>query len=591
MTFDEFMAEPKKAGGSISFEEFMAEPAGDPPSEFPNPASVADGSVETISGRPLSPDRTALQEAGDYGQALIAGANRLVPGLLGIPVDTVTNLRNLSSAIPGIAEQWVTGKTTERPIIDPATQFGGSASFQRGLTSASQAMGLGDPFALADPNDRTQQNLSMAGTVLASGMVNPAKVPQQIAAGSGRFGVPMAQARQAVANVAPVASNVRAMAVPAAGAVAGREIAPDNELAPLMGMVAAPAGVAGLKQAFAASPKEAFIKANKLGYKVPPSAINGSKTQDFLSGAAGNVPLRQKASVYNQKLTNDFAKQELNYPKDMHLSPEGLADIRRTAGSVYEKAKNAGTFSSDQKYLSELSAIADKGGVLAKEFPGMVKKPITDQVEIFNKPQVSAEALVEAVKQLRADSSAGFKSQDPGTLALARANGKIANALEGLMERGIEKTNPALLPELRAARQTIAKTYTVEKSLKGGDVDAVYLGRQLDKGKPMSGKLRDIAEFGQNFKQFAQVSPPQSTNFRPADMIAGMGGAAAFQNPKILAVMFARPATRAILLSGRYQKMLAKVPPDKLARLANLPKQITPAGLVEVLNEMESEVE
>ena len=532
-------------------------------SEFPDPSAPADGKVETISGKPLAPDRTLLQEAGDYGQALIAGANRLVPSLAGIPIDTATNIRNLGAAGYGYLKHKLTGSFDVPETVDPSDQFGGSASFQRGFQNVSSALGGGDPFAVPDPTDRTQQNLALAGTVLASGLVNPA---------SG--------AKQALGNVGK-------MALPAAGAVAAREIAPDNELAPAIGMIAAPASIAGLKAVLpATSPKEAFIKANKLGYKIPPSLAKESKTQDFLSGAAGNVPLKQKASIHNQKITNDLAKQEIGYPKELNLSPEGLADIRRTAGAVYEKAKNSGTFKADHEYAAELSAIANKNSALATEIPGMVKKDVVGLVEMFNKPQISSEAMVEAVKQLRADSSAGFRSQDPGVLAMAKANGKLANALEGLMERSIQKTNPKLVPELRAARQKIAKTYTIEKSLKGENVDAVALGRLLDRNKPLSGNLRDIAEFGQNFKGAAQVNPPQNTNFRPADLITGIGGATAFQDPKILATMFVRPATRAILLSGKYQKMLAKASPDKLAKITALSKQANPAALIQVLNEI-----
>ena len=175
-------------------------------SEFPDPSTPADGQVKTISGDPLSPDKSMLQQAGDYGQAAIAGANRLAPSLLGMAVDTGVNVRNLGAAGYGYLKNKLTGSTDTPEMIDPSTQFGGSASFQRGMTNVTQGAGGGDPFALQDPNDRTQQNIAMGGTILASGMINPAS------------------------GVKQVVGNVGKMGVPAAGAIAGREIA--NEVAP-----------------------------------------------------------------------------------------------------------------------------------------------------------------------------------------------------------------------------------------------------------------------------------------------------------------------------------------------------------------------
>lgn len=506
--------------------------------------------------------------AGDVGLATVAGANVLAPSLLGLPVDTMRNLVNLGIAGYGVARKELGELAGEEGYIPPEPlppMPGGSEWMQRKISGVMGA----DPFAAPDEADPIQQRAKMIGTILASGAISP------------------------TTGVKQTLKNVAGMTVPAGGAVAAQETFPDQPLAPMMGMMAAPSGIAALKKGKEViAPKidagKAFIKAHKLGYKVPPALAKPSKTQQFAEGAAGPVPTKQKASIYNQQVTNRLIKKDLDYPDDMPLSPEGLGAIRAQAGKVYEQAKQLGTIKTDSKFMKDVSKIANQSTALAKEFPGMVKPDVVKLAKTFGKDKISSEALVEAVKQLRADSAAGFRSSDPATLALAKANGKMANALESMMERAAKTTAPDLVPALKSARQKIAKTYTVEKALKGENVDAVALGRQLDKGKPLSGAIRDVAEFGQQFKGAAQVNVPQQTNFRPMDIAGGVGGAAVTGESKWLAAMAARPALRSLLLSKPYQAMLAKTPPAKINEIMKLPPEAQATALNAMLQEFQS---
>jgi len=243
----------------------------------------------------------------------------------------------------------------------------------------------------------------------------------------------------------------------------------------------------------------------------------------------------------------------------------------------------------DKVFRADLKKVAAAEAELAAEMPMLIKKDIAELVSGFNKRQYSSKALVSAIKQLRADSKVGFRSQDPDTLAMAKAKGKIANAMEGLIERNITTTQPKLLNEFKAARQRIAKTYTAEKALKGENIDAVALGRELEKGKPLSGAFKDVAEFGVNFKGAAQVSPPQQTNFRGMDIITGLVGATATQNPAWLLAMAARPATRSMILSKAYQNKLAKVYPTEIAAIKTLPAEAQVTAITKLLENIRSQ--
>ena len=225
---------------------------------------------------------------------------------------------------------------------------------------------------------------------------------------------------------------------------------------------------------------------------------------------------------------------------------------------------------------------------MAKDYPNLVKKDVVAEIKPYlGKKQVSAEGTVEAIKQLRADSSAGYNSPDPAISAMAKAKGKIANELEGLMLRSTQKTNPDLVPELRAARTRIAKTYQIQKALKGENVDAVVLGEALKRGKPMDGLMRDVAEFGLNFPKAAQAKVPQYTSFRPMDYVAGIGGA--MVDPVYATALFARPAIRFTIMSKPYQNMLARQAPARMAAIKKLPVEARGAAMVSLLDEIQSQ--
>jgi len=479
----------------------------------------------------------------DYGTAAVSGANVLAPALAGLPVDTARALANLGIAGYGVARKEIGEALGEEGYIPPELlppQPGGSEWMQEKMAAGTQAVGGGDPFAMPDPTDPTQQKLHMAGTILASGALAPS------------------------AGIKQTAANIAKMTIPAAGAIGMKEAFPEEPLAPLVGMMAAPAGAAALKAGKQAiMPKvdatKDFLKAHKLGYKIPPALAKPSKTQQVVEGAvAGSAVTRQKASIHNQQVTNNLIKKDIGYSKDMPLTPEGLQAIRSEAGKAYNRVKEIGTFKADNAYIKDISKIAKQGSAMAKDFPQAVRKDITKMVSAYSRKKMSAEGTVEAVKQLRAESNAGYGSKDPAIAGMAKAKGKVANALETLMERQAAQTHPNLVPALKAARQRIAKTYIIQKALKGENVDARVLGKELDKGKPLSGATKDVAEFGSRFKKAADPEPPQPTGFRVTDTILAGAGAAATQNPLYLALAGVRPAVRSLVLSKPYQKMLAR---------------------------------
>jgi len=498
--------------------------------------------------------------AADYGQALVSGANILAPSLAGLPVDTARALANLGIAGYGVARKEIGEALGEEGYIPPEPlppMPGGSEWMREKMTAGTQALGGGDPFALADPTDPTQQKLQMAGGIFGAGLMAPA------------------------AGVKQAAANIARMGVPAAGAVGMQAAFPEQPLAPMVGMMGAPAGLAAIKSKGVA-PTKAFLKAHKLGYKVPPALARPSLKQNIVEGFGGTTPVSQKASLANQKITNELVKKDLGYPKDVALSREGLASMRAEAGMAYENAKVIGAFKADTPYTKALGNIAKRGSAMARDFPQAVRKDISEMVQGYAKKKMSAEGTIDAVRQLRAESNAGYGSSDPAIAGMAKAKGKVANALETLMERQAAKTHPELVPDLRAARQKIAKTYTIEKALKGENVDAVALGRELKKGKPLSGGIKAAAEFGEVFPKAAKSDLPQYTTVRPMDYAMGIGGA--MVDPVYASLMAARPAARSLMLSKPYQGMLARQPGTGLMQI---PKEAQAGAMATMLEQLQ----
>jgi len=493
----------------------------------------------TLSPMEQRPQSTVL---GDIA-APAAGANRIIPQLLGLPVDVATNVVNLPLALygtaKGLVEHNLLGNKSYVPPKPLGPQFMGSEWMREHLGAALKKVVGSDPFEVQNPQSKLQQNLALGGNIAGYGLINPAKSGTEMLA------------------------NVLKMTPSAAGGVIGHQIAPNNPLATTLGMIGpglAKASLGGVKNIFPKTlPNKTAVNMVNAGYKLLPEDIKGTMTQDMIQSAGGTVPMKQLASVHNQQNTNNLIRQQFGLPEDIPLSTESLQAVRDSAGKSYEVAKQYGVFKPDFTFKSELNNIVKPSKAISTELPILVKKDIQDYVKNFDNPLISSEATIDAIKQLRADSNAGYASLDPATKELAKAKGRIADALEGLMERQTQKTNPQLSQNLKDARKTIAQTYTVQKALKqDGNVDAVALGRELTKGKPLSGNVKTVAQFGQKYNKVAQVNPPQVTNFRPMDFVmAVLGGQV---NPWLYGSLFARPAIRAALLSDAYQGRLAKMP-------------------------------
>lgn len=316
--------------------------------------------------------------------------------------------------------------------------------------------------------------------------------------------------------------------------------------------------------------QQAASSAREAGYVIPPTQANPTLANRVIEGLSGKITTAQNASARNQPITNELAKKAIGADD---LSPEGIQAVRNAANSAYDELAQVGAFQADDVYREALKKAAG-----SKALPGIVNKEVDDLVDALStQGQLDAQQTIESIKRLRFEGSANKSAQDPTKRALGSAQMKISNALEDLIDRNL-KGSPELLKNYRTARQTLAKTYDVEKALNSssGNIDAAKLARQLQKGRPLTGELRQVAEFAQQFPKAAQSvermgSLPQVS---PLDFGAMGALSAATSNPLMMAGIAARPAARGLALSPLIQNRLSQQPArtNTLAELLNSPE-------------------
>jgi hypothetical protein len=316
---------------------------------------------------------------------------------------------------------------------------------------------------------------------------------------------------------------------------------------------------------------QAIQNARQAGYVIPPTQAKPTLGNRLLEGFSGKLTTAQNASARNQAVTNAKAATAIGLPADTKLTPDVLKTVRDQAGQAYDALGQVGSITPGTTYDKALDSIAAPFIKAQSSFPGAKTSPVVDLVGSLRTPSFDAAAAIEKIKQLRTASDDAFRT---GNTDIARASKSAAKALEDAIEGHLQQSgNTQLLNQFRDARQLIAKTYSVEKALNPatGTVDAKALASQLKRGKPLSGELKESAEFAARFPKAAQPiegmgSLPQTS---PLDWALGAGMSASTANPLLLASVMARPAARSLTLSPLVQNRLVSSGQNPLMMLAN----------------------
>lgn len=330
-------------------------------------------------------------------------------------------------------------------------------------------------------------------------------------------------------------------------------------------VVAKGAGMAGnaLGKAFGKAEQtpemvNAISKARDAGYVIPPTQANASLGNRLVEGFSGKITTAQNASAKNSQVTNSLAAKALGLPANTKITPEILTDIRVAASNASGEIAKTGTITPTKAYNDALDKLAETHLTAAKGFPNAKESPVISLVDSLRTPSFEAGSALAKIRELRSAADDAFRKGDTD---IARASKGAAKALEDAVETHLQDIgDPALLNKFRDARTLIAKTYTVEKALNSttGTVDARKLGAMVNKGKPLTGELRQAGEFANRFPKANQTiegmgSLPQTS---PLDWAAAGGISMASGNVLPMLGAGARPLARKLALSDIVQNRL-----------------------------------
>jgi hypothetical protein len=336
--------------------------------------------------------------------------------------------------------------------------------------------------------------------------------------------------------------------------------------------------------------QQAAQEARDLGYVIPPTQVNPSLLNRTMEGFAGKISTAQNASARNQEITNKLTAKSLGLPEDTVITSDLLQNIRNQAGQAYENLGASGVVKTSPKYIQALDNIEPykdaKKAVAAFNSPEA--QPIIDVIDSLKTKSFDVSAALSKIKLLRNDADKAYRLGDS---SLGKANKQAAEVLENTIENHLANTKQTdLLSKFRDARQLIAKTYSIQKAANTttGTIDAKKLAAQLQKGKPLSGELKSIAEFSQAFPKATQTTESMGSlaQISPLDLALGLVGGIGTGGPGA-GVVLARPALRAAALSEPVQNRLIQstAQPYLTQQQRNLAKLLTLQGIQGATNE------
>ena len=464
-------------------------------------AATARAGWEGITG----PARLAEQVIGKMGIPVVSEAMR---------ADAEERGRAVTQA-KQTAPGWATGANVLGSILSPPSvaamgafpaAAGAAPSVWR---SAAQGAGQGGLFGLMQPVENPDNMLAEKGRQVMFG-----------AAGGGVGGTIGGKAQQVVANRAAQKS---ARAIQDATAISTRGA----------------------------------------GYTIPPTTTNPSLVNRAIEGFAGKLTTAQQASIKNQSVTNSLVRKALGMADDAPITQESLAALRRNAGAAYEAVKGVPQpFVADDVFNATIDRLRSRQDLMARNFPSLANKDITPILDDLAQGQWQPGVAVEVTKRLREQASGTLGNPMATNAAkdVARIQKDAAKALEDLIARNLDDAGMKdLHGAWQAARTKIAKVKNVEKALNEstGNIDAIKLGKQLERGAPLTGELETVARAARAFpKAMRELTRESMPGVSPLDYWSSIGLAGMTSNPLPLALPAVRMGARSLALSPAYQRLM-----------------------------------
>jgi hypothetical protein len=430
------------------------------------------------------------------------------------------------------------------------------ATERPGLLVGGMATGLLDPTNLMLPGAMQKSIVSATPTALTQMAPRTVALAQNIGTGATTAALSSAAAQQAntgTINPAQVMNEA---------AVGGILTAPTATVSALT-TPRAPA-VLDRRQQIAQT-------AIEQGATLPPTQVNPTLLNKLLEGFSGKQQTGQVASIKNQEVVNSQARKALNLPEDTVITPQVLQDFRNVKGQAYDALKANSTYYADKQFFTDINKRTAELQKLANTTDVTAELRVLNGLKQMNFDGVG---LVEQMKRLRYDGEGNLASMAPKDRSLGQAQKFAARQLEDLAERNLKNFNqPDVMSNFKQARQDIAKSYTIEKSLNSvtGDVSGAKLGQRAAQGKIVPSELQALADaaaaYPTAFQNTARIGSVPGIS--PLDVGAAGVAAASAGNPSLLGTVIGRPAVRAGITSPVFQRNMLPSSQPQMPSLVN----------------------
>ena len=439
-------------------------------------------------------------------------------------------------------------RTKQQPAPAPTQSIGDIlkgtykvATERPGLLVGGMATGLLDPTNLVLPGAIQKSIVSATPTAVMQAAPRTVALAQNVATGGTTAGLTSAAQQQATTGSINPSQVLNEMAV-------GGLLTAPTAMTSAVTTPRAPA-VLDRKQQIAQA-------AINQGAVLPPTQVNPTLLNRMLEGFSGKQQTGQVASIKNQQVINAQARKALGLAPDVEITPQVLQDYRNVKGQAYDALKSNNAYYTDKQFITDVNKRTSELQKLANT------TDVSAELNVLNglkQMSFDGDGLVEQMKRLRYDGERNLMSADPKNAALGKAQKFAAKQLEDLAERNLQRFNqPDVMSNFKQARQDIAKSYTIEKSLNAatGDVSGAKLGQRAAAGQIVPTELQALSNAAAAYPTaFQNVSRVGSVpGISPLDVGAAGVAAASAGSPSLLGTVFGRPAVRAGITSNMYQR-------------------------------------
>lgn len=563
VSFPQGMGQPSAQQASDDFVPFSAAAPAPAPRPTPNVTNI----VDAVRAQANQPPSQFLQDVRASFNPLDVFRGKTTTGQLAMGAGNLINtgIQNVLGSL-GVSDEYM-GRTRTPPtpaaptqsISDIISGVAKTAQERPGLLVGSLGTAMLDPLNVALPGGIQRSLATATPRVVAQNAPRTAALAQNLgaAAGGGAVSSTAAQlAETGTVNPAQLSNEILAGTLLSAPFAA-------------TGAVTTPRQPAQLTQS-----QQVAQRAIAEGATLPPTQVNPTILNRLLEGFSGKQQTGQVASIKNQEVINTQARKSLGLAPDTPITPQVLQEYRTVKGQAYDALRSNPAYYTDRTFISDVNKrIAD----LQKIGDTTDVRAEINVLNGLKQLRFDGDGLVEQIKRLRGDAETNLSSGNARDISLGRAQKFASQQLEDLAERNLEKFNqPDVMKNFKQARQDIAKSYTIEKSLNAatGDVSGAKLGQRAAAGKIVPAELQSVANaaaaFPTAFQNTARIGSVPGIS--PLDVGAAGVAAASTANPSLLAAVAGRPLARSLITSAPFQNRML---PNTQPRVPGLLNRIT----------------